>query len=81
MITSLIFGGTSWLDCSVATIAIFFALSRFNSLTSVLSEIIGVILIIPSSEALCKILSNGIFLTKKIYRSVIDKLLDSLILS
>ena len=31
LITSIISGGASWLDCSVASITIFFALSRFNS--------------------------------------------------
>jgi hypothetical protein len=36
-------GRFNWFDCSVASTIILFALSKFNSFTSVRSEIIGVI--------------------------------------
>ena len=72
LITSVISGGTSWLDCSVASIVIFFALSWFNSFTSVLSEMIGIILLTPSSVAFWRIVSIGFFFTKQTASSILD---------
>ena len=58
---------------------IFFALSKFNSLTSVLSEIIGIIFPTPSSVAFCIIFSIGFFFTKQIARLILDELVGCLI--
>ena len=67
---SEICGGSNWLDCSVASMTILLALSKFISLTSVRSDIMGIIFFIPNSVAFCKIISIAFFFTKHIASSI-----------